>query len=123
MLTPKSLKDYPKRGQIYIADLDPAFGREIHKKRPVLIISGNDFNQGTPYVVIIPASSIIPMTLNPEIIFIGKPKGFDKDSVFLPLYIRSIDKERLVKKIGSLSKNKILEVEEALELVLGLMKS
>ena len=113
-------KDYPRRGQVYIADLDPFFGREIHKKRPVLIISTNDYNQSTPYVVIIPSSSIIPLTITPEMVFISKPKGFDKESVFLPLYIRNIDKDRLIKKIGTLSKNKFQQVEDAVKLILGL---
>ena len=117
---PKFLKDYPKRGQIYIADLDPAFGREIHKKRPVLIISNDDFNQSTPYVVIVPSSSVIPQTLTPEIIFLGKPKGFDQESVLLPLYIRNIDQDRLIKKVGNLSKSKFKEVEDAVKLILAL---
>jgi len=116
----KFLKDYPKRGQIFVADLDPAFGREIHKKRPVLIVSSNNLNQNTPYVVIVPSSSMVPQILTPEIVSVGKPKGFDKESVFLPLYMRSIDKERLIKKIGNLSKNKFQQVEDAVKFVLGL---
>lgn len=55
-------------------------------------------------------------------VYVGKPKGFDKESVFLPLFIRSIDQDRLVEKIGRISKEKILEVEEALKLVLDLNK-
>lgn len=116
----KSLKDYPKRGQIYIADLDPSFGREIHKKRPVLIVSSNDVNQHTPYVVIVPSSSIVPDVISAGMVYAGKPKGFDKESVFLPLFIRSIDQDRLVKKVGRISKEKLLEVEDALKLVLEL---
>jgi len=116
----KSLVDYPKHGQVYVADLNPGIGREMHKKRPVLVVSNNNLNKNTPYVVIIPASSIVPQVLNPEMVFIGKPKGFDKESVFLPLYIRSIDKDRLIQDIGKLSKAKFLEVQEALKLVLGI---
>lgn len=116
----KSSVGYPKRGQIYIADLDPSFGREIHKKRPVLVVSSNELNQNTPYVVIVPASSIVPKVLNPEMVFIGQPEGFDKKSVLLPLYIRSIDKSRLSTKIGDLSKAKLLEVDSALKIVLDL---
>ncbi|MBI2327890.1 type II toxin-antitoxin system PemK/MazF family toxin [Candidatus Curtissbacteria bacterium] len=117
----KSGKDYPKRGQIYIADLDPGFGREIHKKRPVLIISDNAFNQTATHAIIIPSSSVIPSTLSSEIIPIGRPRGFEKESVLLPLFIRSIDQDRLIKKIGKISKQKLLEVEEALKLILGFM--
>ncbi|MDO8429100.1 MAG: type II toxin-antitoxin system PemK/MazF family toxin [Candidatus Daviesbacteria bacterium] len=116
----KSLKDYPKRGQIYIADLEPAYKREIHKKRPVLIVSNNDLNGGTPYVVVIPSSSIVPEVISAEMVYLGKAKGFNNESVLLPFFIRSIDKERLIKKVGVLSKQKMLEVEEALRIVLTL---
>lgn len=118
----KSLKGYPKRGHFYTADLDPSFGREIHKKRPILIISNNKSNKETPYIVAIPTSSIIPRVISAEMVYLGKPKGFDKESVLLPLFIRNIDKDRLMKRIGIISKNKMQEVEEALRLVLGLMQ-
>jgi len=118
MRTQKSGRNYPKRGEIYITDLDPAFGQEIHKKRPVLIISANPFNQATPHAVIIPSSSVVPAVLSPEVIALGKPQGFDKESILLPLYMRSIDQERLIKKIGKISRQKLLEVEEAIKVVL-----
>ena len=117
----KSLIDYPKRGEIYIADLEPGFGREIRKKRPVLIISNNNLNKGTPFVVVIPTSSIVPQTVNPEMVVLGKLKGLKKKSLLLPLFVRSIDKDRLIKKVGKISKHKLLEVEEAIKLVLGLI--
>jgi len=114
----KSSKDFPKRGHIYIADLDPSFGREIHKKRPVLIISDDIYNQNTSYVVIIPSSSIIPLVLSPEMVLISKLIGLNKKSVLLPFYIRSIDQQRLIKKVGKISKAKLKEVEEAIKIVL-----
>lgn len=117
----KSLKDYPKRGEIYIADLDPGFGREIHKKRPVLVISSNNINKNTSHAIIIPSSSIIPNEISEEMIYLGKSKGFDQESILLLFYIRSIDQDRLIKKVGRLSKHKIKEVEEALKLVLGMI--
>ena len=117
----KSPREFPRRGDIYIADLDPSFGREIHKKRPVLVISSDIFNRGTPFAVVIPLSSIIPDVISPEMVEIGKLKGLDKKSILLPLFIRSIDQKRLHKKIADLSKEKLLEVEDSLKLVLGMV--
>lgn len=51
---------------------------------------------------------------------VGKQDGLDKESVLLPVFIRSIDKDRLIKKAGRLSKEKLQEVEKALKLVLGI---
>ena len=117
----KSPREFPRRGHIYIADLDPPFGWEIHKKRPVLVISSDVFNRGTPFAVVIPLSSIIPDVTGPEMVEIGKFKGLDKKSILLPLFIRSIDQKRLHKKIADLSKEKLLEVEDSLKLVLGMV--
>lgn len=116
----KSLNDYPKRGEFYIVDLDPGFGREIHKKRPVLVISDNIVNSTRYHIVIIPASTIIPRILTSDMVFLGKPKGFDEKSVLLPLFIRGIDKDRLIKKIGKISKIKLSKIEESLKLILGM---
>lgn len=111
-----------KRGEFRIVDLEPGFGREIRKKRPGLIISSNNFNEITPYVIVIPTTSIVPQVISEEIVVLGKPKGFDQKSTLLPLYIRSIDKDRLIKKVGKISKVKLKETEEKLKLVLELQE-
>src|SRR3989344_8823425 len=108
-----------KRGDIFIANLDPSFGREIHKKRPVLIVSDNDLNKTLPTVVIIPFSSIVPLYKGPEIVSF-KSKGLAKQSILVVSQIRGIDKVRITKKIGKLPKIKLLELERSLKLVLGL---
>lgn len=120
MLMPKPLKEYPKRGQIYVADLDPAYGREIHKKRPVLIISNNNINQIYPTIITVPFSSIVPEFIGPDVVKFSGQKGLDKESALITSQMRSIDKERLIEKVGKISKRKMQEVEEALKLVLGM---
>ena len=116
----KPSASYPKNGEIFIADLNPSFGREIHKKRPVLIISNNVLNQVLPTVIVIPFSSIIPQFIGPDIVKINKQKGLNKQSTIIVNQLRSIDKERLVKKVGKLSKTNSQEVEEAIKIVLDL---
>lgn len=119
MLTQKPLRNYPKRGEIYIADLDPAFGREIYKKRPVLIISNNLINQNSFHIISVPFSSIVPEVMGPDMIKVSI-KELSKESVILTNQIISIDKVRLLKKVRKISKQKIQEVEKALKLVLEL---
>lgn len=116
----KYSNSYPKRGEIFIADLDPGFGRELHKKRPVLILSGNKINKGTINAIIVPSSTQLPNNTGPDAVQIDKGEGVDKPSVLLPIFIRSIDQKRLIKKVGSLSKIKMREVEESICLVLDL---
>ncbi|MBI4067305.1 type II toxin-antitoxin system PemK/MazF family toxin [Candidatus Gottesmanbacteria bacterium] len=107
------------RGDIWIVNLEPVFGREIHKKRPALIISNNAVNQDTYHVVVVPGSSIAPISQTADMVYLGKVKGFKEESILLPVLIRSIDQDRLIKKIGKISQQKLLEVEEAIKLVLG----
>ncbi len=117
----KHLKSYPKRGEIFVADLDPGYGHEMHKKRPVLIISNSALNQVLPTVITIPFSSIVPKFIGPDVVKIIDLKiGLNKESALIINQMRSIDKSRLVKKIGTLSSRKQLEVDQALKLVLGL---
>lgn len=111
-----------KRGEIWLINLEPGFGKEMHKKRPALIASKNSINLQANHVIIVPASSQIPALLGIEMVSIGKIKGLDKKSVLLPLFIKSIDQERLIKKIGTISEIKLQEVEEAIKIVLDLKK-
>ena len=114
------LRGYPKRGQVYIANLNPSFGREIHKVRPVLIISNNNINRIYPLVIAIPFSSIVPEFIGPDVVKFTGQKGLRKQSVLVVNKIISIDKERLIRRIDSVSKAKMVEVEESLKNVLGL---
>lgn len=120
MSTQRPLKEFPKRGEIYIADLDPAFGREIHKKRPVLIISNNLINQVYSVVITIPFSSIVPEYIGADVVKFINQKGLDKESVLIVNQIRSIDQARILKKIGKVSQIKLEEVEVAINAVFGL---
>lgn len=109
-----------KRGEIWIVNLEPSLHRELHKRRPALIISNNFVHNKTYHVIVIPISSQVPRTIGPEMVLIGKKEGLAKKSIILPLFIRSIDQERLIAKIGSLTEAKLSEVGESLKLVLQL---
>lgn len=119
----KTLVRYPKRGEIFVANLNPAFGREIHKKRPVLVISKNILNQILPTVIIVPLSSIVPQFIGPDVVKVNSQKGLDKPSAIIINQLRSIDKDRLVKKVGRLSKTNLEQVEEAIKTVLDMTTS
>lgn len=113
-----------KRGEIWLIDLDLGFGQEIRKKRPALVISADSFNNSLHTIIIIPFSSRIPQVLSPEMVVVlpSKNTGIEKKSVILSLLIRSVDKDRLIKKIGLLQSEKLEEVEDSLRLVLGMIK-
>lgn len=107
------------RGDMWIADLRPGVGFEVTKKRPTLIISRNTVNEISPTVIVIPLSSQVYKILGPERISIPqKDSSLHRDSVALVTQMRAIDKTRLIKKVGPISKDKLKEVEQALKIVL-----
>lgn len=108
------------RGEVWITNLDPGIGREIHKKRPALIVSVDSVNKGGIYAIIVPTSSIVPRKIGQEMVVIENLERLKKTSVLLPIFVRSIDQDRLIEKVGVLQEAKFEEVEEALKLVLGL---
>ncbi len=110
-----------KRGDLWAIDFRPGRGREVAKRRPGLVISNDTVNSLSPTIIVIPISSQGYKMLGPERIFIPqKDTNLVKDSVILVTQIRAIDKTRLIKKIDTLSKTKLREVEEAVQIVLGL---
>ena len=109
-----------KRGEIWLVNLEPGFGREIHKKRPALVLSKNSIHLQTGHVIIVPASSQVPTILGIEMVLVDKIEGLERRSLLLPVFIRSIDQERLVKKIGVIGKAKLQTIEDAIKIVLDL---
>ena len=112
---------YPKRGSVYLANFDPTIGAEVKKTRPAAIISNNVANQYSPIVIV----AAITARAEPKFdeVLIKPPEGgLTKPSVILPNQIRSIDKRRLVKKLGDLSKETMSDLDMALQITLGLVK-
>lgn len=110
-----------KRGEIWTADLRPGKGYEIAKIRPALIISSEAINLISPMVIVLTISSQLPPVLGfDKIVLTKKQTGLAKNSAILIAHIRSIDKSRLTKKVGKISKAKLSEIEEVLKLVLGM---
>ena len=67
-----------------------------------------------------PITSQYTNKISPIEVFFPKQGGLEKDSKALLNQIRAVDKKRLVKKLVSISKEKMQEVDEALKISLGL---
>lgn len=92
-----------KQKDIYLADLNPAKGREQRGTRPVVIISGNIMNDNLELFIVCPVTSKIKGYASSVLIKKSKLNKLDKDSEIMPFQIRTISKERLVKKMGEIS--------------------
>mgnify|MGYP001576034596 CR=1 FL=1 len=110
-----------KRGEIWLANLDPAIGHEIKKTRPVIIIQNNTGNKYSPLTIVAPLTSQRMEKIYPvEVLLTLNNADVDKDSKVLLSQIRTIDKRRLIKKMGNVNLETIELIDEALKISLGL---
>ena len=111
------------RWNIYLVNLDPVMGSEQSKTRPVLIISDDDINAILPVINCLPITSYKQgRKIYPNEVFLQKEQSnLDKDSIVLCYQIRTIDKKRLIKKIGEIKDDDVKnEIIDSLSFQLGL---
>ena len=110
-----------KRGEIYLATLDPVVGKEISKTRPVVIVSNDKNNEFSGTVTILPITSKNLKRIYPFEVFMAKGAGnLPKDSKVKADQIRTLDKARIIRRIGKLARNQMDEIEQALKVHLWL---
>ncbi|MEX0998994.1 MAG: type II toxin-antitoxin system PemK/MazF family toxin [Thermodesulfobacteriota bacterium] len=115
-------KEVPRRGDVYIARLDPTHGREIKKTRPVVVISNNHLNELSGLVIVAPITSGKYSYVH-DIPIIPPDGGLEKNSVIVVEQLRAIDQTRLMKQAGRVKKTTLEEIDQALRDHLGLTGS
>ena len=110
-------------GDIYLVNFDPTLGAEIRKTRPALILQNDIANKFSPVTIVAAISSKFDDPLYPtEVLISAKARtGLAVDSVVLLNQIRTVDKKRLAKRLGTLSSAKMEEVNQALRISVGLV--
>ncbi len=110
-----------KRGDIYYADLSPVIGSEQGGVRPVLIIQNDIGNKYSPTVIAAAITSQKDKTKLPTHIQVNASGcGLAKDSIVLLEQVRTIDKQRLKEKMGTLDVSSMDRVNKALTVSFGL---
>lgn len=110
-----------KQYEIWIADLNPRFGTETGKTRPVVIVQTDLLNKYHPSTIICPITTNVK--LNAEILRVHLTKGSAKlkeDCDIMIDQIRAIDNKRLLKKIGELTQDQIELIKTNLSIVLDI---
>lgn len=100
----------PRRGEVYLVSLDPARGSEIRKTRPCVIVSPDDLNDHLGTFL------IAPMTTG------GHPYPFriscrfqDREGLVVADQLRTVDRGRLVRRLGTLSPTAMAETLDVLQ--------
>jgi mRNA interferase MazF len=88
-----------KRGEVWLAALDPTVGSEIRKTRPCLIVSPDELNAHLRTAV------VLPLTTGSRPAPFRVPVRFEgKEGLLLPDQMRTLDRRRLVKRLGAVEK-------------------
>jgi mRNA interferase MazF len=109
----------PKRGEIWLVNLDPTIGAEIKKTRPAIVISSDVIGK-LPLKLVVPLTdwkSAFVSNLWHVCIEISQDNGLAKTSAADVLQMRSVDPQRFIQKIGVLSEADLIEVALAIALI------
>ncbi len=97
-----------KRFEVYLVKLNPTVGSEIQKTRPCIVISPNEMN-------VLKTVIVAPMTSKGfDFIFRPKIKFENKNGLVLLDQMRTVDKTRLVKKLGNVDKQTSQDISRML---------
>jgi len=111
-----------KRGEVWWASLGEPRGSEPGYKRPVVIVSANEFNKSTIKTVIVAViTSNLRLAEAPGNFSISKKdSGLAKESVVNVSQLLTLDKSFLVEKSKKIPELKIIRLNEGLKLVLSI---
>ncbi len=113
---------FPRRGEVYLVRLDPTVGAEIKKTRPALVLQNDVANRWSPITIVAGITSRFEEPLYPTEVLITKSEaGLEANSVALLNQIRSVDKRRLVRRLGKLRPDTMAQVDRAAMVSLGLV--
>ena len=98
-----------------MAELDPVVGSEQGGRRPVLIIQNDVGNLHAPTVIAVPLTgSTRKPTLPTHVSIPSGEGGLWRSSIVLCEQVRTLEKTRLVRRLGALSAQSMRQVEQAL---------
>lgn len=114
---------FPRRGDIYLVNFDPARGHEIQKTRPALVIQNDIGNRHSSVTIVAAITSKVSPTRFPVdvIVMPARGTGLSVPSAIKLGQIRSVDRERLVKRLGAVDAATLRKVDGALRISLGLI--
>lgn len=101
-----------RRGEIWLADLNPTQGSEQSGTRPVLIFQNNSINRFTSTFLAIPLTTNVRRSTLPSCALVPAGEGgLDKDSVALCHQLRVLDGRRLKRRLGTITRETLSIIE------------
>jgi mRNA interferase MazF len=112
-----------RRGDVFLVSFDPTLGAEIRKTRPALVLQNDVANVHSPITIVAAITSKFELPLYPtEVLILAPEGGLSLDSVVLLNQVRSIDRLRLVRRLGRLKSDTLAKVDRAIQISFGLVR-
>ena len=112
-----------KRGDVVLVNFEPVKGSEQGGVRPSLIIQNDIFNNYSPTTIVAPITSKSFKKEYPTNVILKKEdSNLNKDSTVLLNQIKTIDKQRIIKKLGFLDNFMMNRIGRAIKSSLGLLE-
>ncbi|MDB9419387.1 type II toxin-antitoxin system PemK/MazF family toxin [Microcystis aeruginosa CS-563/04] len=109
-----------KRGEVWLANLNPAQGSEQAGIRPIIIFQNDIVSQFSTTTITIPLTTNQRRASLPICMLIRqRDGGLSQDSVALCFQIRVLDKTRLIQRLGQLRTETIAQLEDVVLVTLG----
>jgi mRNA interferase MazF len=108
-----------KQGEIWYADLNPTKGSEQSGLRPVVILSGNLLNNHLHVVIVAPLTTKVKNYKGNPVLIPSKINGLKSESELLVFHIRSVSKDRLVNKLGTIDQ---VDLEKSIKTLNDILK-
>ena len=110
-----------RRGDVYLANLDPYIGSEQGGTRPVVVLQNNTGNYYCPTLIVAPITSKAgKKPSQPTHYYAERIRGLELPGMVLLEQIKTIDKRRVRKYLGRMTRQQMDEIGEAIEEALGL---
>ena len=104
-----------RRGDVYLANLDPYIGSEQGGTRPVVVLQNDVGNRYAPTLIVATVTSRTEKKrYQPTHVLIAHNTAFEKPSVVQLEQIFTIDKSRIQRFLGKTTRNEMRRIEEAL---------
>ena len=111
----------PARGEVWMIDLSPVRGHEQEGMRPALIVSVDEFNSSkAELLMVLPVTSKKKYALPTHVPVDPPEAGLTMASVILCDQLRTVSKERLVRRMGTVEPSTLMRVEPIMKALLGL---
>jgi mRNA interferase MazF len=113
----------PRRGEVWLVALDPTVGHEIKKTRPALVIQNDVGNRHSPLTIVAAMTSKVVLVPYPVEVVVEptRANGLQVPSAIRLDQIRTVDRRRLIRRMGVVGAAIQGQVDRALKISLGLV--